>query len=139
MQRVLVVEDNGPRAFIIARILDRAGYETIGPCLTLRQASTGLELCKVDAAVFDIGSDEGFSAILADHLSKAGIPFAFVGGHSPRRLPERHRIRPYLAEPWSDRNLVAILHGILTGRKSRPSLVVDEAHSMVWAADPHPA
>jgi len=113
MQRILVVEDDGLQSFVIARILDQAGYETIGPCLTLRQACTALELYKIDAALLDVGSGEGFAVVLADHLSETGIPVAFIDGYSTRGLLPKHRSRPYLATPWSDRNLLAILHGIL--------------------------
>ena len=58
-------------------------------------------------------SASGFCPVLADRLSEAGIPFGFISGYGPHVLSAQFRLRPYLAKPWSDQDLVTVLHGMV--------------------------
>ena len=92
---VLVVEDDYLVAEHIRDLLGRVGA-TATAVPSVSAALSVLERMSVDFATLDIDLRGETSLAVADLLSERRIPFLFVSGREPERLPERHRGRPFL-------------------------------------------
>jgi DNA-binding response OmpR family regulator len=98
-RRILVVEDEWMIADQIACGLVDAGYEVVGPCGRVEQASDLVERGDIDAALIDINVNGNRSFALAERLALAAIPFAFLSGYSGAELPVELKNRPLLQKP----------------------------------------
>jgi CheY-like chemotaxis protein len=111
--RVLVVEDEMLLAMALASLLEDLGCEPVGP---VAQVVTALPIVMkepLDAALLDIRlADESVEPIAAI-LIRRGIPFAFVTAHPREKIPAALRDRPYVAKPFSDQEIRAILAVLL--------------------------
>jgi two-component SAPR family response regulator len=107
MKRVLLVEDDFLVGVGIKSILERLGYEVVGPVASIEQALRTLETEEVDAAVLDINIIGGTSVPVAQVLQVKDRPFIFVTGYqSPSHmLPETLRTVQRLSKPVDERAL----------------------------------
>ena len=118
MRRVLIVEDDALIGLELEQTLQDRGVTVVGPFASvdgaLRFAGDGL-----DAAVLDInlGGEDVFP--VADALSKGGIPFMFLTGHSDSTLPARHQGRPIMRKPYLPNQLVALLFSVMAKAKKK--------------------
>lgn len=114
--RVLVVEDDYFLATELARVLETAGVQVVGPVATVRDALNLIDPLP-DAATLDVHLGEETSLPIADALARCGVPFVFATA-SPSLIPAEHAGTPVLQKPCSDR---AILNAIASCVASHPS------------------
>ena len=88
-KRVLVVEDDYLVAMDIARALERAGAEVIGPASAVEAALAALEQTVLDGAILDINLGGEMAFPVADALMARGIPFIFATGYDAQVIPLR--------------------------------------------------
>ena len=122
MPMVLIAEDET----LIAMMLE-------GDCVALGYSATFatsvdgafevLATTKIDAAVLDVNLAGAAVFPVADRLAECAVPFAFLSGHSPDRVPERHRSRPFLVKPYSLERIAAVLEAMLRGHLERGACV----------------
>jgi len=107
MKRVLLVEDDFLVGLGIKSILERLGYEVVGPVASIEQALVTLENEHVDAAVLDINIIGGTSVPVAQVLQVKDRPFIFVTGYqSPSHLlPDTLKTVQRLSKPVDERAL----------------------------------
>jgi hypothetical protein len=86
-KRVPVVEDDYLVAMEIARALERAGAEVIGPAPTVEAALDALEQTAPDGAILDINLGAKMAFSVADALLASGIPSIFATGMTPTSFP----------------------------------------------------
>ena len=80
--KVLILDDQQLVAYNMAKMLERNGFEILGPYANISTALKGLELSEPDIAILDINMGDGTtSEPLADILIKRNVPFAFVTGY----------------------------------------------------------
>ena len=100
-RRLLVVEDDYGIANDMARFLDDAGAEVVGPAGTVEDA---LELVEseataLDAAALDINLHGERVYPVADALAARGVPFVFATGYDAQVIPEAYAGVPRLEKP----------------------------------------
>ncbi|MGB3710918.1 MAG: response regulator [Erythrobacter sp.] len=78
---ILIVENEYMIAWELAEHLEENGYRVMGPCASLAQAEAAIKVRRPDAAILDIGLNDGRTGlVLALKLRKRGVPFVFVTG-----------------------------------------------------------
>lgn len=107
LKRVLLVEDDFLVGLGIKSILQRLGYEVVGPVASIDHALETLENEHVDAAVLDINIIGGTSVPVAQVLQVKDRPFIFVTGYqSPSHLlPDTLKTVQRLSKPVDERAL----------------------------------
>jgi len=82
LPKVLILDDQQLIAYNMAKMLEKSGFEIIGPYANISTALKGLENLNPDIAILDINMGDGTtSEPLADELMERNIPFAFVTGY----------------------------------------------------------
>lgn len=112
-QRILIVEDQSLIAMELQDFLDRAGASTVGPVGRLQRALSMAESSSLDAALLDVDLNGERCWPVADTLSRRDIPFAFTTGYSNIVMPERFARHPRLPKPYREKDLLAVLRGLL--------------------------
>jgi CheY-like chemotaxis protein len=100
-RRFLVVEDDYAIAKDIARWLEDAGAEVVGPAGTVEDA---LELVEseafpLDGAALDINLHGETVYPVADALAARGVPFVFATGYDADVIPEAYAGVPRCEKP----------------------------------------
>lgn len=110
-KQILIVEDEWLLADHIGAIVESAGGAVIGPI-----ASAGDALALLanhdrlpDAATLNVKLDDHLSYPVADRLADLGVPYLFISANEMRGMPERFRVRPLLAKPFTDPQVAAAL------------------------------
>lgn len=109
VKKILVVEDEFLIAMDIATMLERQGFEVVGPVGSLEEALTVADAADLDFALLDVNLGQGTSERVADVLRARGIPFAFVSGYDRASLPRRHRNELLVQKPISHRRLLGAI------------------------------
>jgi len=106
MSRILVLEDDALIAIDVEMLLESAGHAVVGPVSCQAAALVVIDEQALDAALIDInlGSEKAFD--VADRLAKEGVPFAFLSGHSRASVPSDHADRPFIAKPYTHRQVI---------------------------------
>jgi PAS domain S-box-containing protein len=112
-RRILVVEDEYFLATDIARALQGAGAEVLGPSPTEEAARAALGLGRPDAVVVDINLGQGPSFKLAEDLKEEGIPFLFVTGYDRGAIPEEFDDVERLEKPVQLRRVIGAIAKLL--------------------------
>jgi DNA-binding response OmpR family regulator len=86
-ERILIVEDNALLAIELAEALKAAGFETVGPALTVAQAIALIGKTGCDAAVLDINLRGETSETVAQKLRDGGVPFVTMTGYARTQQP----------------------------------------------------
>jgi CheY-like chemotaxis protein len=87
-----VVEDEYLTAQELARDLERAGAEVVGPAPTLERALQLIDGGPVlDGAILDVNLRGDMVYPIADRLRQEGVPFVFATGYDENILPQRFR------------------------------------------------
>ena len=102
---VLVVEDDWLLADELAASLRASGYGIIGPAANATAAMAMLNAGGVDAAFLDVTLRGETSFAVAIELAARRIPFLFMTGHNPERLPPAFRETPVLQKPLTGASL----------------------------------
>jgi CheY-like chemotaxis protein len=96
--KILIVEDDVFIAGAMAEIVE----ETLG-AIPILASSCGEALAKIDSctvfALLDVDVTDGPTYDVARQLKHMGIPFVFISGNPPAKLPEDLRDCPYLSKP----------------------------------------
>jgi DNA-binding response OmpR family regulator len=106
-QRVLVVEDEYVVSLSIAQILHDAGFEVVGPAMSVSMALMLVQQVGCDAAVLDVNLHNGTAEPLAEQLAARGIPFVVLTGHAQDDLPVAFSNAPVLSKPVHPADLIA--------------------------------
>lgn len=108
-KRVLVVEDDYLVAMDIARALERAGAEVIGPAPAVDAALDALEQMLPDAAILDINLGGEMAFPVADALLARGVPFVFATGYDAQVIPSRFTHVKRCEKPMASEQICAAL------------------------------
>jgi DNA-binding response OmpR family regulator len=107
--RILILEDEPLVAIEMMRDLKSAGFEVVGPALTVVKALAliGREGC--DAAVLDIRLGSETSEPVAMKLLSEGIPFVSMTGYARDDQPAVFQSAPMLSKPVRMHELIQLL------------------------------
>ena len=111
--RVLVVEDQMMLGMYIVNLLEDAGCTVVGP---VAHVTTALPIAlrePLDAALLDVFLVDETVVPIALALERRGIPFALISAYARDHLPAQLRSRPYLAKPFMDREVTALVSGLV--------------------------
>jgi DNA-binding NarL/FixJ family response regulator len=107
--RILILEDEPLVAIEMMRALKRAGFEVIGPALTVDKALALIEREGCDAAVLDIRLGSETSERVAQKLLAEGIPFVSVTAFARDQQPAVFQSAPMLSKPVRMIELIQLL------------------------------
>lgn len=108
-KRVLVVEDDALLGLDIAEQLEDAGFEVIGPAISVAKAFRMMEEAGCDAAVLDVNLGKETAEAIAIELRARGTPFIVLSGYSSDQHPPGFHGAPSLAKPARPEDLIAML------------------------------
>jgi DNA-binding response OmpR family regulator len=111
--RILVVEDEALVGLMIEAMLADCGHEPVGPVHNLAEALAVLGARGVDAALLDLGLQDGLSVPIAQALGRLRIPFGIVTGFSPEFAARLLPGRPILAKPFRESDLEGLVSRLL--------------------------
>jgi hypothetical protein len=130
-KRVLIVEQDGVRAGATAALVLQAGHLAIGPVRTIEEALKRASSTVVDCALLQREFDDGTDATpIAELLSAAGIPYAFVVEPGDPTKPEQFPSARFLRRPLSARSMEEFLQ---TGEGHQESAVAGDHDARAWA------
>ena len=99
--RILIVEDEMLIALDLEQMLADRGAEKTETASSADEAIASLVDFQPHAAILDVNLGDGTSALVADELTKRGIPFTFATGYGDRSmLPERFISAPVVRKPY---------------------------------------
>lgn len=105
--RVLIVEDQALIALALADELDAAGFEVIGPALSVLHAFECLRTADgCDAAVLDVNLGHETAEPIAHELISLSIPFVVMSGYARSQHPPVFRSALSLVKPFGIQALV---------------------------------
>jgi DNA-binding response OmpR family regulator len=110
-KRILVVEDDYLVAMDIARALERAGAEVIGPAPAVEAALDALARSMPDGAILDINLGGEMAFPVADALMARGVPFIFATGYDAQVIPLRFTHVKRCEKPMASEQICAALFG----------------------------
>lgn len=114
--RILLVEDEPLVAMDISASLEDFGATVVRVARTLDEAISAARLEDLDLALLD-GNLMGEPVdLVAEALSKRGVPFCFVSGYGPEHLPKGFTDAPVLVKPVDPDMLVDIVRKIAPAR-----------------------
>ena len=108
-KRILVVEDEYFIAKSLARDLQRAGADVLGPVPTVAEAMQLIGAGLFDAAVLDVNLRGEMAYPIADALTERRVPFVLATGYSGDTLPTRYASVPRCDKPVETDALAAAL------------------------------
>lgn len=117
---VLVMDDQLLIAFETAQLLERNGFNILGPYRSVDDALAGLRTTKPDAAILDINMGHGTtSEPIAEELTKLDLPFAFLTGYgSGDILSAAFKHVKKLQKPARPEELVSLVKSMTAAPKS---------------------
>jgi hypothetical protein len=118
---VLIVDANALLAIQRAYMLSDAGYQVLGPALTVEMALLFLQKARPIAAVLKILVEGELICPVARRLREMGVPFLMLNQWRPEELPAGGdpAPEPILAEPVDAPTLISTLDG-LSALPSKP-------------------
>ena len=112
--RILVVEDEFIIGLSLAATLENAGFEVVGPALSVLEAMELLREEDCALAILDVNlGREETSEPLARHLKDRGIPFFVTSGYGPDQRPAVMRGVPSFSKPVGARAILSAVHAVL--------------------------
>ncbi|MEO1101033.1 MAG: response regulator [Pseudomonadota bacterium] len=114
MPTIMILDDQLLVAFQAARLLEKNGFQILGPFGDIDAALAGLEATPPRAAVLDINLGNGMtSEALADALVERNLPFVFYTGYgSANTLPERFSHVAVLSKPVRPEELISAVNAM---------------------------
>jgi DNA-binding response OmpR family regulator len=111
--RLLLVEDELMIALELQSIIEREGYDVIGPIRDIDKALAHIENDPPSMALLDANLEGKSSGPIAEALRLKCIPFGVVTGY-PHLRDEHAALRgaPYLEKPYSTADVVRLLHDL---------------------------
>lgn len=114
-RRILVVEDDALQARLMCRILDRLGYEAVGPAGSIEDALSYARVAPIDGAILDLNVRERSSLPVAEVLRERAIPFLFLTGYGSGEVPAGLGKVMRLGKPVEPQRLHAALDAMFHG------------------------
>lgn len=112
----MLIEDEMLIAFDMQSMLERAGYEVVGPFSLVSDAESALQEKTPDTALLDVNLGNGATSFaIASALNEANVPYAFVSGYAVNATKFRSPFdkRPRLSKPCTDEDLLAMVDSLL--------------------------
>jgi CheY-like chemotaxis protein len=103
--RVLIVEDEMLLAFMLQDMLAEWGCAVVGPAGRVAKAVSLAGSEALDGAILDVNLGGSDVYPVARALAARRVPFIFISGYAPSRLPKECRDRPTLLKPLQPRDL----------------------------------
>jgi CheY-like chemotaxis protein len=107
--RILIVEDEAVTSLRLARLIEEAGGEVVGPAGTVREALTLAEAVVLDGAVLDVNLEGVPVYSVADRLARQDVPFIFLTGYGAQAVPPAHAERRVIQKPFRGDDLARAL------------------------------
>jgi CheY-like chemotaxis protein len=107
--RVLVVEDEFMIGLDISEQLAEAGFQVVGPALSVAKAVRLVAEPGCDVAVLDVNLGSETSGPIARKLRASGTPFVVVTGYSADNLPPWFHDAIIVTKPYRIADLVSAL------------------------------
>lgn len=108
-KKILVVEDDAFLAMTLAMDLEDAGYDVVGPFMTVAKALVGLAAHPVDLGILDMNLGDETSETVAAALTAKGIPFVVATGYNDAKLTGAFEGARILTKPYLTEDLIATL------------------------------
>lgn len=118
-KRVLVVEDDALLGLDIATQLVDAGYEVVGPAISVAAAIKLMD--QIDAAVLDVNLGRETAEPVAIELRARATPFIVLSGYSSEQHPPGFHGAPTLVKPARPEDLVAVLGTCMSEATGSPT------------------
>lgn len=90
---VLLVEDEFLIALDVCDMLERAGFEVLGPVPTIDTALASLTARRPDACVLDVNLRGKYSTPVADRLKAENVPFVLSSAYDQKTLDQYEAYR----------------------------------------------
>ncbi len=103
---MLIVEDDPLIAHAMAEMVEDNLGCAIAAAGSVAQAM-GILLSQVGFGILDVELADGLSFPLASRMMQAGIPFVFVSGSDPRRVPASLASVPFFRKPVLSDDILA--------------------------------
>jgi CheY-like chemotaxis protein len=113
-KRVLLVEDEGLIAVMVADMLEDLGAEVVGPAASIAEGVALAETSGLWAAILDINIRGASVDPVAERLAARGIPFLFATGYGTQPPAWPHV--PVIDKPYSIERLAALLLALAAPR-----------------------
>lgn len=113
---VLIIEDEALVALDLAEGLQTAGFVTLGPAGTVRDALALIEKGGFDVVLLNAKLADEWSSPVAEALAARNIPFAFLTGYRREDLPARFTAYPFINKPFSVTDVAAVLNRLVRER-----------------------
>lgn len=108
-RRVFLVERDRIEASAIAALIEQSGHQVVGPASTLDSAMS-IKLDNVDFALLERELGDGTDATpIAERLSAAGVPYAFIIQSGDRTDPTLFPGAGFVRRPLTPQSLDAVL------------------------------
>jgi DNA-binding response OmpR family regulator len=108
-RQVVVIEDEFLIAKDISRVLERLGFEVVGPFPSVVEARDAATAGSPRGAVLDVNLRGELVFGFARALLQTGVPIIFTTGYDPADFPEHFRDCAVLQKPFSSRALRALI------------------------------
>jgi CheY-like chemotaxis protein len=116
-KRFLVVEDESLVAMDIVEALEETGATVVGPAgSTVETLALLNNNAPIDAVLLDANLHGRPSDTIADALTEANVPFAFVTGYGREGLPDVFARAPVLSKPFSRSELTKLATSLVASR-----------------------
>jgi DNA-binding response OmpR family regulator len=107
MKKVLIVEDDPLiAAFLTMMVEDELGCAVVSAPSVAKARS--LTDTGIDFALLDVEVEDGVTYELARDIAESDIPFAFLSGTDPGRVPSEVAHAPFLRKPFPNAQLLAL-------------------------------
>jgi CheY-like chemotaxis protein len=111
--RALIVEDDALIRLMIEDFLTDLGCEVVATASRLGDAIQKASALAVDVTVLDLNLAGNLSYPVGQALVARGIPFVFVTGYRPDRLPAEFHTVPLVTKPFELPQLARALNAAL--------------------------
>lgn len=112
-RRILIVEDEALIAIELADLIDKEGYEVVGPAASVQAALDQIDLTGCDGAILDVNLGSETSEPVARRLRQLGKPFTVVSGYAREQLPPSMREATLVGKPVSPAALLSEINRVI--------------------------
>ena len=121
-RQILVVEDEVLIALELEQMLQRAGYQVVGPAATVALALGLLRQVRPDAAVLDVNLAGERVTPVAEVLRAMAVPFVLASGYAATDLSDEEVLRDAInvGKPTVAHRLLTELSELLNDTDGRP-------------------
>src|SRR5579872_6430977 len=108
-RRILILEEQGPIALLLAEMVQNFGCEVVGPAKDVADALGLIGENALDAAILDVKIAGKNTFVVAEELIRRGTPFAFASGNKSPTLIKRYAPARLITKPYSADNIHNLL------------------------------